>query len=169
MQTLLNISTMKSKILFHDQKIEIPYKNGFVASNYNELMYIIYEVIECELHFITPKKLNNRDIIKCINVEISLEQMLNNLPNDIFFQCNRKTIINISCCKEYDWKQSTIVMDDGSTFRLSRRRLTQFKKHREKFRNILLLEPTSSSVIQLTETNAEFARIEGYPKVQGGV
>ena len=34
---------MTQKIVFHDQKMEIPIKNGADARYYGELMYVIYD------------------------------------------------------------------------------------------------------------------------------
>jgi len=47
---------MKSKIVFYDQKMEIPTVSGFVVCNYDDLMYVIYDAPYCWLHFTENKK-----------------------------------------------------------------------------------------------------------------
>ena len=124
---------MKKEIAFYNLKLEIPYKNGFFARSYNELLYIEYKDLYCLLTFSDQKE---------FKVESSLEQMTSNLPNDTFFQCNRKTIINIHCCKEYNWETSKIEMEDGRKIDISRRRVKQFRKTRKNLRINLLSQPT---------------------------
>ena len=42
---------MTSKIVFHDQKMEIVVENGADARYYSEMMYVIYDAPYCNLHF----------------------------------------------------------------------------------------------------------------------
>jgi len=42
---------MKSKIIFHDLKMEILVETGVIARYYGELMYIIYDAPYCWLYF----------------------------------------------------------------------------------------------------------------------
>ena len=113
---------MKSKIVFHDQKIEISLKTGFVARYYDELMYVVYKELHCTFHFIDDEK---------YTVEVILKEMEDNLPVAAFVKCNRNTIINLCHCKGYDKTISEIRMDDGGVFILSRRNKTGFKAKRK--------------------------------------
>ena len=111
---------MKPKIAFHDRKMEIPFKTGFfvrIDKDYDELMYVIYELPYCWLHFCDSEK---------FNVEVSLQIMSASLPAGVFFQCNRSTIVNLYRCQEYDKEMAVIVMEDGSKHHLSRRRAKDF-------------------------------------------
>jgi len=116
---------MKSKIVFHDLKMEIIVKTGFVARYYGELMYIVYENNNCVLYFAD----NNIYI-----VESSLIYMMENLPEGVFVRSNRKTVLNICHCKEYDKTKSEIQMDNGKVFSLSRRNVTDFNAKRKSIR-----------------------------------
>ena len=111
---------MKPSIVFSDRKIEIPVKSGFVARNYDELMYIVYDGVYCYIHC-TDKK---------YRVETSLKYLKDNLPRDIFFECNRSAIINIRSIKEYNRFDAVIQMEDKSEFNLSRRRVKAFHQIR---------------------------------------
>jgi len=114
---------MKSEIAFRDLKIYIPEKTGFVSRNFCELMYVIYDAPDCCLHFNDKKK---------YKVEVPLHYMLQNLPQNDFFQCNRAVIINIVCCKEFNRIDGVIKMDDEREFFLARRRAKDFNIKRYK-------------------------------------
>ena len=117
-----NQINMTPKIVFHDQKIEIVLKTGFVARYYDELMYIVYKKLRCTLHFVDKEK---------YTVETTLKDMENNLPEAAFVKCNRTTIVNLCHCKGYDKTISEIRMDDGEAFTLSRRNKTDFNAKRK--------------------------------------
>jgi len=110
---------MTQKIVFHDQKMEIPVKNGADARYYGELMYVIYDAPYCKLRFV-----NNTDY----NVETSLQSIMDNLPEAAFFKCNRSVVINICYYKGYRLKPPVVVIDDGKEFDLSRRNINDFIK-----------------------------------------
>ena len=114
---------MKSEIAFHELKMYIPVKTGFVSQNYGELMYVVYDAPYCCLHFTGKKK---------YKVEVPLHYMLKNLPQNDFFQCNRAVIINIGCCKEFNRIDGVIKMEDDMEFSLARRRAKDFNIMRYK-------------------------------------
>ena len=107
---------MKFNIVFHKQKMEISVKTGFIVHLYDELLYIVYDAPYCWLVLKGKKYM----------VETSLQYIMDNLPKNDFFQCNRSVIVNINYCKEYRREESVIVMDDYEEIRLSRRRVKSF-------------------------------------------
>ena len=62
---------MKSKIAFHDLKMEIAEGTKVVSRFYGELMYIIYDAPYCRLYFNDTQK---------YQVKIALQFMSDNLP-----------------------------------------------------------------------------------------
>jgi DNA-binding LytR/AlgR family response regulator len=118
---------MKSKILFHDLKMQIPVGTGEVARYYSELMYVIYDASYCRLHFADKSK---------YTVEVSLQHMLDNLPESVFFLCNRSVILNTCYYREYQLSPPMIKMDDETVFSLSRRKISEFKKMKNKLARI---------------------------------
>jgi hypothetical protein len=109
---------MTSKIVFHDQKIEIAVENGADARFYGELMYVIYDAPYCKLYFS-----DNTDY----KVETTLQSIMDKLPETTFFKCNRSVIINICYYKRYRIQPPVIVTDDGKEFKLSRRNVKNFE------------------------------------------
>ena len=55
-RSIQNNNLIKSKIVFHDLKMEIILKSGFVARYYSELMYIVYSNLFCTFHFADNEK-----------------------------------------------------------------------------------------------------------------
>lgn len=45
----------------------------------------------------------------------------------VFFRCNPTTILNLCYFKEYIYKEKLILMEDGRTFNLSRRKRCKFQ------------------------------------------
>jgi len=113
---------MKPKIVFHDQKIEIPIKNGEVVFSYGDLIYAECDKPFCNLHFVNEKTV--------YSVEISLKRLLENLPQKVFFQCNRQNIINISHYKRYTTKPPVIEMENGKKLTLSYRKIVAFRSQK---------------------------------------
>jgi len=111
----------KQQIVFHDKEMDIPVTRGFVARQYDELIFIKYDTPYCQMNFTD----------KMIAVEISLQEMLGNLPKPIFFACNRSFIINLYRVREYKKDTSLIVLKDGNTISLSRHRAKDFIKIRK--------------------------------------
>jgi len=109
---------MKSKILFHDRKMVIPIETGFIAHDYGELMYILFDKPYCVLHFTGNCK---------YWVEISLQYMIDNLPKSGFMKCKRSAIINICYYKNFRKIESEIVMEDGARISLSKQNISDFK------------------------------------------
>ncbi len=94
---------MKSKIIFHDLKMEIPDDTKIITRFYGELMYIIYDAPYCYMHFTGTQK---------YKVDVTLQDMMDNLP-EVFVRCNRSIVLNVCYYKEYDMNLSTIIMDDN--------------------------------------------------------
>ena len=115
---------MNSKIVFHEQKMEIPVKTGFVARHYHELMYIVYDAPYCWLHFTGKTR---------YKVEVTLQYLMERLPKTTFFQCNRSAILNLHCYREYRKKDEMVVMDDGMELNLARRRVNDFHDLRKNY------------------------------------
>ena len=118
---------MNPKIVFHDLKIEIVLKTGFVTRYYGELMYVVYKKLHCTLYFDDKEK---------YTVESTLKDMENNLPETTFVKCSRNAIVNLCHCKGYDKTISEIRMDDGGVFTLSKRNKTDFNMKRKNLRCI---------------------------------
>ena len=113
---------MNSTIKFYDQTMEIPIETGKKVHYYGKLMYVRYEAPYCWLHF--------ADNPKC-KVEIALQEIMRNLPQYVFFQCNKSTIINLCYHTGYNTYTRTVIMDDGKRFELSRRKANVFKNMKE--------------------------------------
>ena len=101
---------VKSKIIFHDLKMEISVKNGVVARYYGELMYIMYDAPYCWLYFADNTK---------YKIEATMRYLIDNLP-EAFIRCNRSVILNVCYYREYRITLSEVVMDDNRVFTLSR-------------------------------------------------
>ena len=128
---------MKSKIKFCRRKFVIPIKSGEVALYYSNLMYAIYENPYCWLHFSGGEK---------YMVEVSVTELLKNLPIKPFFQCNRTDIINLCYYGSYEEEPSMVVLEDGTKFSLSIRRKPDFKKKKAELKRISpLCHPSSDS------------------------
>ena len=87
---------------------------------YDDIMYIVYDGVYCYLHCMDKK----------YRIETSLKYLKDYLPKDVFFECNRSTIINISYIKEYNRLDAFILMEDNREFDLSRRRVKAFHQIR---------------------------------------
>ena len=111
---------MNSKIVFHDLKIEIADKTGFIVYYYGELMYIIYDAPYCWFYFADKTK---------YKIETTVQYLFDNLP-EVFFRCNRSSIINISYYKKFLINMNKLVMDDGKIFTLSRNNAIKFNTKR---------------------------------------
>ena len=114
---------MKSKIEYHDQKMNIPVETGFVVrvpKQYDELKYVVYEAPYCWMYFDDNK----------YQIDATLQSISENLPVGTFFQCNRSTLINLDRCKRSKKSKYkiAIVMDDDTEHELSRRRKKDFFK-----------------------------------------
>ena len=117
---------MKSKIVFHDLKMEILDDATTVARYYGELMYVIYEAPWCWLHFVDKTQ---------YRVEVTLQYMMDNLP-PAFVQCNRSVLLNLCYYREVDYILLMVRMDDGKEFNLARRRMKAFKETKNNLRRI---------------------------------
>ena len=120
---------MKSKIVFHDLKMEIPIKNGEAVFYYGDLMYVVCDKPFCYLHFVNEETI--------YSVEISLKRLFENLPQKVFFQCNRQNIINICHYKRYTVKPPEIVMNNGNKVPLSYRKIAAFKNLKSNLQHVL--------------------------------
>ena len=111
---------MKSEIIFHDLKMEIPVKSGIIARYYGELKYIVYNAPYCWFYFADDTK---------YKVETTIQYMVQNLPK-AFVRCNRSAIINICYYREYRIPLSEVEMVDSKVFVLSRYNTVTFNKLR---------------------------------------
>ena len=113
---------MKREIKFYRLKIEIPVKNGEVARYYSKLMYVEHDKPFCKFYFENEKTV--------YTAEITMKRLMENLPQKVFFRCNRQTIINIGYYGDYYEEPPIILMDSGKELQLSHRNITAFKKQK---------------------------------------
>ena len=118
---------MKPKINFYRRKIEILTDDGEVAYYYSDLMYVKYKDPYSWLHFSSGTK---------YMVEVSIRHLLNNMPQKPFFRCNRTIIINFCYYCEYKQSSASVIMEDGTEFRLSVRNIANFKKQKASLKRI---------------------------------
>jgi DNA-binding LytR/AlgR family response regulator len=111
---------MKSGLIFHDIKMEIPVKTGVIVRYYGELMYVIYDAPYCWLYFVGKVK---------YKIEAAMQYVLDNLPES-FVRCNRSVILNLCYYKEYRMISSEVVMEDDMVFSLSRLNTHKFNAMR---------------------------------------
>ena len=143
MQVDSSQNIMKSKIIFHDLKMEILVETGIIARYYGELMYVIYDAPYCWLHF-TGK---NR-----YRVVVTMKKLMDNLPNASFFRCKRSTIFNVCYYKEYVMAKSMVVMEDGREFKLTRRNILNFNAMRN---DISRISPPCTTCYTCTNKKCE--------------
>jgi len=101
---------MKPKIEFYRNKIVMPIKNGEVASYYSDLMYIKYKDSYCWLFFSGGQK---------YSLDISLAELLKNLPQKPFFRCKRTEVVNLCYYSEFRENPAVLILEYGSEFSLS--------------------------------------------------
>ena len=116
---------MKSKIVFHDLKMEIHVETGIIARYYSELMYIVHDAPYSWLYFTGRNR---------YRVCVSLQKMMSNLPEALFMKCRRSVIINVCYYKEYDLAKSMVVMEDGREFFLTEFNVLEFNAKRGNMR-----------------------------------
>ena len=110
---------MNPKIVFHDLKMEIPADTGIAFHSYSELMYIIFDKPYCRLYFTGNAK---------YRVEVSLQCMLDNLPDAAFLKCKRSSVLNICHCQKLKKNPPLAVMPDGAEIRLTQQNVLKFKR-----------------------------------------
>ena len=118
---------MKYRIKFYHRKMEILTDDGEVARYYSDLMYATFEDPYCWLHFADGAK---------YRAEVSLLYLLKNLPPQPFFRCNRTSLINICYYVEYKKSRASIIMNDGTEFKLSVRNIANFQKQKTGLKRI---------------------------------
>ncbi len=118
---------MKSKIKFYLKKMEIPTGKGEVARYYSDLMHVVFKDAYCWLYFADKKY---------YKVEIPLSYIQEHIPATPFFRCNRNGLINFSFYSEYKEDTCTVMMEDGTEFKLSARNITNFKKQKASLNRI---------------------------------
>ena len=114
---------MKSKIVFHDLKMEIRIETGVISRYYGELMYIIYDAPYCWLYF------TGRNRYRII---VTMKSLMNNLPEASFVRCKRSVILNVCYYKEYDHTKSMVIMEDDREFKLTQPNIMKFNTIRNK-------------------------------------
>jgi DNA-binding LytR/AlgR family response regulator len=118
---------MKHEIKFYRLKMEIPVIKGNVSRYYSDLVYIEHDKPLSILYFSDGSK---------YTIEITLRQLMINLPCKAFFQCNRNNIINICRYEEYREEQPSILMDNKVILKLSHRKIKYFKKQKAELMRI---------------------------------
>ena len=56
------------------------------------------------------------------------EELVGRLPADCFLQCHKSFIVNLQHVREFHWSEDQLVMDNGDTLPISRRRIEELKK-----------------------------------------
>ena len=105
---------MKAKILFYDRKMGIPDKGVITPHYYGDLMYIEVDKPYCDLYFTGNIK---------YHIEVTLKEMIENLPKAGFFLCKRSPVVNLCYIKRFNFKNNPpkIVMTDDNIFMLSKK------------------------------------------------
>ena len=113
---------MKPKLKFDCRKVAIITEKEEVTYYYADLMYATYIAPYWWLHFCDGSK---------HKAEISLEKLLENLPEKPFVKIHRTVLINLcyfSKCIEDEKGACTVIMEDKSKHPLSYRNKKNFKK-----------------------------------------
>ena len=105
---------MKAKILFYDRKMGIPDKGVITPHYYGDLMYIQVDKPYCDLYFTGNIK---------YHIEVTLKEMIENLPKAGFLLCKRSAVVNLCYIKCFNLKNNPpkIVMNDDTIFMLSKK------------------------------------------------
>ena len=96
----------------------IPVKSGIVSHYYGVLMHIQFDKPYCVLQFTKGRK---------YWVEVSIQEVLANLPEAVFLKCKRSAIINLCYLKSFHENPPTIEMADGVTFSLSKHNVLEYR------------------------------------------
>ena len=110
---------MKTLITFYDRKMAIFAESEINARFYGNLMYIKFDKPHCWLYFTENEK---------FKVEIPLKEMTDNLPKAGFMKCKRSAVVNICYFKKLIGHSRTIEMNDGTTFKLSKQDVNDFRQ-----------------------------------------
>lgn len=110
---------MNFQIKFDDRIMGISTKSGIETRYYGELMYFIFNKPYCDLYFTGNKKY-------C--VEISLKDLIENLPSGAFFKCKRSAVVNLCYFKAFRKREREIEMEDGKKIELSKQNVPDFGK-----------------------------------------
>ena len=101
--------------------MEVPTQTGEAIYLYSDLVFATYENLFIKLYFTDGMS---------YKVEMSVKQLLQNLPQRAFFLCSRNTIINVCRYRSYDALEYEILMDNGMKVNVSSRKMTAFRKHK---------------------------------------
>ena len=112
---------MKAKILFCDRKMVIPDKGVMTPHYYGDLMYIEVDKPYCDLYFTGNIK---------YHIEVTLKELIENLPKAGFLLCKRSAVVNLCYIKRFNLKKNppTIVMNDDTIFMLSKKNKIELEK-----------------------------------------
>ena len=72
------------------------------------------------------EKLGVKGIPKYV-IDVSLQHIMDNLPDAAFIKCKRSVIINICYYRSYRKNPPMVVMDDGQKFNLSKKNMIEFE------------------------------------------
>ena len=103
---------MKTSITFYDREMAISAKGDIHVRSYANLKYIKCDKPHCLLYFTGEEELE---------VEITLKELIDNLPKAGFMKCNRSSILNICYLKDLIRHSRLIEMKDGTKFKLSKK------------------------------------------------
>ena len=113
---------MSSKVKFYSRKLVINTKKSEVSYYYSDLKYASFFNPHCLLNFTDGNE---------YEVLLSVNDLLKNLPEKTFFQCNRSDIINLGYYEGYNNKNRMVSIEGSHTFELSYRREKNFNEKKE--------------------------------------
>jgi DNA-binding LytR/AlgR family response regulator len=115
---------MKQQLFFHCDKLEIPNKWGNIEIiKFQDIAYITYEKPYSIFFCLEKQK------IKKILFPVSLTCIEQNFP-PVFFRCNPAVIINFCYLEKISYSKNQLLMEDGESFSLSRRKVQDFKERK---------------------------------------
>jgi DNA-binding LytR/AlgR family response regulator len=113
-------------------KLEIPCKtSGVEIIEYKNIIYIRYDKPYCI--FVYREQLERRTLLVQLSL-IFIEEHLS-LP---FVRCNLATIVNLDYIKKINYNERYILMEDGKKIYISRRRMPNLRKQKEKHSYLLM-------------------------------
>ena len=120
---------MNSKVKFYSNKLVITTKKGEETRYYSNLVYASFFKPHCLLNFSDGSE---------FGVVISISDLLKNLPEKPFFQCNRSDIINLGYYMGYDNEKGMALIEGANKFEVSSRRRKSLKEKKD---NLKCLTP----------------------------
>ena len=134
---------MKAKILFYDRKMGIPEKGVIITHYYGDLMYILVDKPYCDLYFTGNIK---------YHFEVTLKELMEHLPKAGFLLCKRSAVANLCYMKRFRKNPPTIVMNDDTIFKLSRKNKIELE---EMLNRIPRISPPCTPCYTCTDAKCE--------------